>query len=481
MKARAIATAIGLIGVAALVAPRLRGTQEAVDAGKQTRERRFDWPRGQRDAYAVRWEGASQREVPGTDEPRDLGGSARFDGDVSVGSLGRGADGTYTLVYRLERVRDYGLALEGTELVSDGDRRLAIAALVGQEAIVRADARGIVESIAYRQGSPASTRELLRQVIGMMRVTLPEDARATSWNAREPTPTGLARVHYEDEGDVLHRMRLSYDGIAGLEGATEGDVDQELSSTASIEIDEHGRLRSVSDAETLRARGATGVLSSRWTFAARLATSEAFDAQAVRLDDTDGTTGAAQLARDRQRGRDERLSTGWDTGSIEVQLAVYGKGAHIDPKFVPTAAAYVRLHPDACAHLEAWFEDARLTDLARQLVLDVLSAAGSDEAQAAMRAAMQTPAARDPALRGALVQRFVFVTEPTPESARFVMGVYESARDAGENGVAFRAAASLGAIVEHLSGAVALAAEIDRRLRDDLAERRSPQESVALL
>ncbi|HEX8792759.1 MAG TPA: HEAT repeat domain-containing protein, partial [Polyangiaceae bacterium] len=46
---------------------------------------------------------------------------------------------------------------------------------------------------------------------------------------------------------------------------------------------------------------------------------------------------------------------------------------------------------------------------------------------------------------------------------------------------AFRAAASLGAIVEHLSGAVALAAEIDRRLRDDLAERRSPQESVALL
>lgn len=481
MKARAIAIAVGLIGVAALVAPRLRGTTEAPDAGKGARERRFDWERGRRDVYAVRWEGASQREVPGSDEPRDLGGSARFDGDVSVGSLGRGADGVFTLVYRLERVRDYGLTLEGSELVSEKDRRLAVAALVGQEAIVHADARGVVEAIGYHQGSPASTRELLRQVIAMMRVTLPEDGRATSWNAREPTPTGLARVHYEDEGDVLHRVRVAYDGIAGLDATAEGDVDQELSSTSTIEIDERGRLRSVDDAETLRARGATGVLSSRWTFAARLSTSGALDAQAVRLDDTDETTGEAQLARERQRGRDQRLSAGWDTGSIEVQLEVYGKGAHIDPKFVASAAAYVRLHPDACAHLVAWFEDPRLNDLGRQLVLDVLSAAGSDEAQAAMRAAMQTAAARDPALRGALVQRFVFVSDPTPESARFVMGVYESARDAGQDGVEFRAAAALGAIVEHMSGADALAAEMDRRLRDDLAERRSPEESVALL
>jgi len=481
VKARAVAIAIGLLGVAALAAPWLRGTPAAADAGKGARERRFDWARGQRDVYAVRWEGASQREVPGTDEPKDVGGSARFDGDVSVGSLGRAADGTYTLVYRLERVRDYGLTLEGTELVSEGDRRLAIAALVGQEAIVHVDSRGVVEAIAYHQGSPPSTRELLRQVIGMMRVTLPEDARATSWNAREPTPTGLARVHYEDEGDVLRRMRLSYDGITGLDAPAEGDVDQELSSTATIELDEHGKLRSIDDAETLRARGAPGVLSSRWRFAAKLATSGAFDAQTVRLDDTDETTGAAQLARERQRGRDERLSTGWDTGSIEVQLAVYGKGVHIDPKFVPSAAAYVRLHPESCAHLVAWFEDPRLTDLGRQLVLDVLSAAGSDEAQAAMRAAIQAPAARNPALRGALVQRFVFVAEPTPESARFVISVYDGARAAGEDGVAFRAAAALGAIVEHLSGADALAAEIDRRLRDDLAERRSPEESVALL
>ncbi len=481
MKARAIAIAIGLLGVAALVAPRLRGTTEAADAGHHSRERRFDWARGQRDVYAVRWEGASRREVPGTDEPKDLGGSARFDGDVSVSSLGRGADGTYTLVYRLERVRDYGLALEGAELVSERDRRLAIAALVGQEAIARVDARGVVESIAYHQGEPPSTRELLRQVTAMMRVTLPEDAHATSWNAREPTPTGLARVHYEDEGDVLRRVRVSYDGIMGLDVASEGDVDQELSSTATIEIDERGRLRAVNDAETLRAHGAAGVLASRWTFAAKLATSGAFDAQTVRLDDTDEATGASRLARERQRGRDERLSEGWDTGSIEVQLEVYGKGGRIDPKFVPSAAAWMRLHPDSCAHLVAWFEDPRLTDLGRQLVLDVLSAAGSDEAQAAMRAAMQTPASRDAALRGALVQRFVFVADPTPESARFVMGVYDASRSAGQDGVAFRAAAALGAIVEHLSGADALAAEIDRRLRDDLASRRSPQESVALL
>jgi hypothetical protein len=483
-RAVAVAIAIALLGAAALAIPRLNAhAAKDADAGGG-RPRRFDWPRGRRDVYAVRWVGTSRRQLPGSHddaEPKELGGGARFDGDVTVRSLGPEADGAYTLVYGLAHIRDYGASLDGNELVSDGDRQLAIAALTGQEAIVRVDARGVVGSIAYHHDTPPSTRELLRQVVGMMRVTLPDDVRATSWTAQEATPNGVARVRYEDEGDVLRRVRLSYRGIPGLDAAGGEELEQELSSAATIELDERGSLRALEDTETLRARGSAGALFSHWEFRAKRTSSGAFEAKEVKIDDTDEATGAAQLARERQRGRDERLAVGWDTGAVEVQLEVYGKGAHIDPRFVPVAAAYVRLHPEACAHLVAWFDDPRLTDLGRQLVLDVLSAAGSDEAQAAMRDALNTKSARDPGLRGALVQRFLFVADPTPESARFVSAVYESSRAAGERGVAFRAAAALGAIVEHMTGSDALAGEIDRRLRTELAERRSPEESVALL
>jgi len=474
---RALAVILALSGLATLVVSRL-GTAVAKDGGAAERGRRFDWAPGHRDVYSVRWDGTSGRDVLGSDE-KNLSGTATFDGDVSVRSLERDADGVGTLAYRIEQVRAYGLSVDGKELVSGNDRRLAIAALIGQEAIARVDGRGVVGSIAYHHDAPASTRELLRHLVGMMRVTLPENVRATSWSAQEPTPNGVARVRYEDDGGTLRRVRLSYVGITGLEN--EGEAEQQLSSTASIVLDEHGSLRSVADQESLQARSPAGALSSRWTFSAKRTSSGGFDVKTANRDDLDEATGASQLARERQRGRDERLSNGWDLGSIEVELAVYGKGARIDSTFVARAAAYVRLHPESCAHLVAWFEDARLTDLGRQLVLDVLSAAGSDEAQAAMRDALGTKEARDPALRGALVQRFVFVADPTPESARFVASVYDDARAAGETPVAFRAAAALGAIVEHLSGSDELAAELDRRLRSDLAERRSPEETVALL
>jgi hypothetical protein len=475
--ARTLAVLVVLSGLAALAASRF-GSVATRDAGAAGRARRFEWAPGHLDVYAVHWDGTSGRDAL-VGDGKDLTGTATFDGDLSVRTLQRDASGVGTVAYVLERIRAYGLNVDGQELVSESDRRLAIAALLGQEAIVRVDGRGIVDSIAYHHDTPPSTRELLRRLVGMMRVTLSEQPGATSWSAHEPTPNGLARVRYEDDGDALRRVRLSYDGITGMEN--EGELEQQLSSTAAIVLDPHGSLQSLADQESLKAHGATGAFASRWTFSAKRASSGTFDAKAAKLDDLDEATGASQLARERQRGRDQRLSEGWDLGSIEVQLSVYGNGARIDSTFVARAAAYVRLHPESCAHLVAWFQDPRLTDLGRQLLLDVLSAAGSEEAQAAMRDALGTPEARDPALRGALVQRFVFVADPTPESARFVASVYADARAAGETRVAFRAAASLGAIVEHLSGSDALAAEIDARLRADLAERRSPEEEVALM
>jgi hypothetical protein len=479
---RALGALLVLAAVTVFVAVAARRGEDGARVTAATSEhgRRFVWPRGSGWTYAVRWEAASSRTIPGAEEQRDIAGGSLFEGDVSVRSLGADGEGVTTLVVGLQRIRQYELRLGEADLIGDHDRALAIAALAGKETFVRVDDRGQLQSVAYHADEPASNRELLRHLVDMMRVTLPTEREATTWKAQEPTPNGLARVRYDDDGDALRRVRLAYDGLSALVGP--GEADQRVTSKASIELDPRGVVRSIDDKEELDVQGPEGAFASRWMFTASLVGSAPFEVATVHADDLDQGTGEAEIARERQRGRDERLSQGWDLGAVEVELLVAGRGAKFDATFVPRAAAFVRLHPEACPHLVAWFEDDRLSDFGRQLTMDVLSAAGSDEAQAAMRQAYVTHAVTlSLPLRGALVQRFIFVPSPNPESARFVAGVYERARDAGETEVSFAAAATLGAIVEHMPSGDAVGAEIDRRLRDDLGERRSPEETVALL
>jgi len=480
---RAWRWAAGLLVLAAgagvLFARSHEGTAPGVGAAAKERSRRFAWPNRGRWTYAVHWDAASSRTLPAGDEMRDVTGGSLFDGDVSLRSLGADAEGITTLVFTLDRVRDYRLELGTMELISDRDRALAVAALAGKEAFARVDARGVVQSIAYHQDTRAPDRELLRHLVDMMRVTLPEDRGADTWRAREPTPNGMAHVRYEDEGNALERLRLAYDGLAGLAGPSE--VDQRVASKSSIEI-AHGVVRSIDDTEDLEVSGPQGDLASKWTFTAKLSDAGSFDPANVHRDDLDTGSGEDAVTRERERGRDERLSEGWNLGSIEIQLELVGRGKKIDGTFVPRAGAYVRLHPEACPHLVSWFADDRVSDLGKQLTMDVLSNAGSDEAQEAMRQIVSGPARKlAEALRGAIVQRFLFVTKPNTASARFVASEYDRARSAGERDVEFPAAAALGAVIEHMEGEDELVKKIDAQLRDDLAERRSPEESVALL
>jgi len=85
-------------------------------------------------------------------------GSQRGGGATNPASAGQGGDDT-TLAYAIEGIRDYGLNVDGKELVSEADQRLAIAALKAQEAFVKVDDHGNVTSIAYHHETSSSTRE----------------------------------------------------------------------------------------------------------------------------------------------------------------------------------------------------------------------------------------------------------------------------------------------------------------------------------
>jgi len=473
-----IAAALVALGVALFV--QTRRSPAPPPPATAARHHVFAWPAGQRLTYAARWEAVSKRTVVDGAENGDVAGSTLFDGDVSLRSLGRDASGVFTLAFAIEEIRGYSLRVGSEELIGDADRKLAAAALKGQEALVSVNDLGVVQKIAYHHGTPASTRELLSQLVNMMRVTLPAEEKGSTWMAQEPTANGTARVRYDDEGDVLHRTRLSYTGTASLVG--DGEADQKMGSKSTIELDPKGFVRLLDDHEELGVRREQTAFVSVWKFRAALGGQGTFDVTAVRKDDLEEGAESEELARERERGRDERLASTWTLGAVEDAILLHGKGKHLEPSFVARAGALVRLHPEACANLVAWFEDPRLNDKARLLVLDVLSSAGSDEAQEAMRQAISTKAVKlAPHVIGMLVQRFVFVMHPNPESARFVADAYDRARAANETRVGYGSAVALGAMIEHLGSSPALASQIDARLRRDLAEKRSGDWSVVLV
>jgi hypothetical protein len=462
----------------ALVAGRFSSAQRGPEAASRPPVR-FAWPAGKAWFYAVRWDARSRRST-GLGQG-DIAGRTVLDADASLRSMGSDATGETTLVFALESIRDYEVHLGQQDLLDDRDRELAMAALLHQEAFVHVDSRGVVASIAYHAETPSTIRKQLEALVQMMRVTLPADG-AASWSAEEPTPNGNAHVRYENEGDAITRRRLSYDGLAALVGP--GEEGQTLSSRATIRLDPSGVLGTIDDHEQLDAHGSTAVLSSTWTYTASLSKSGPFEPSAVHADDLDTGAGTPQDDRDRQRRQDTRLSRGLTLDAIEVELRVSGMGMKVDPTFVARAASFVRLHPESASDLLVALADPIMSDPSRQLIMDVLSSAGSDEAQDAMRRAFAIPVVKaSPYLRAAIVQRFIFVTNPNPESARFVADLYARERDGGDAQVAMASAVTLGAVVEHLAdnGATELSTRLDERLRADLSARRSTRMTTALL
>src|SRR5262249_8581128 len=120
----------------------------------------------------------------------------------------------------------------------------------------------------------------------------------------------------------------------------------------------------------------------------------------------------------------------------------------------------------------------------RAMVLDVLSVAGDQAAQAAMREALSTEAAREDA-EGyvSCLQRFIFVRRPERESATFVASVIDGAQACHGLTVEGAAAVTLGALVRNLerSGEHGAASEHHARLFRDLARAAPGDERLYLL
>lgn len=404
------------------------------------------WPVGVERVFAMTWRAKSRTQLS-ADPTSATGFDAvtHLEADLHVRNLGA-HDGAFLLGVRLDDVRVLELSINGKDTVQD--EALAKRTLTANEAYAAIGPRGVVQGISFTKDTPVAVRNTLQTIVEQLQVTAPE-APATEWDAMEVAPNGTASVHYTKAGQTLTRRRQPYGSLVSL-GPTPPDGRQTLDALDTIVLDEHGGLDSMRAEEKLSftAAGATSpMLETSSSFVLTPSVTRAFDPTRIAMAALEmQPLGSVLQDPGATARRREQLAAGVTIESIDATLLAYDKGGQLPRDFLGKAAAFLELHPEACAVLEAKFEDAGMQLRGRGLVLDLLATAGSTAAQKAMRDALSSDAARGPGF-GALFQRFAAVARPDKASVAFVA---ESFRGGGE--ARGPAAVTLGVMIRRLAG-----------------------------
>jgi hypothetical protein len=147
---------------------------------------------------------------------------------------------------------------------------------------------------------------------------------------------------------------------------------------------------------------------------------------------------------------------------------------------VTAAVALLRLDPSLCGALVQMFERPGASLATRALLLDLLASAGHAQAQAAMREALASPAARTDATGyGVLLQRLGMVLAPERETVDFAYAAYAPSRGDARSAAAFALGATLGARGPARSDP--MLEKYADRLRADLRAAKEADSRVALL
>ncbi|PTL76516.1 HEAT repeat domain-containing protein [Vitiosangium sp. GDMCC 1.1324] len=453
-------------------------------------ELRFPWAEGVRHVYALTWSSRTggmitpAQEGAGKEQTQRLLAETEVEGEVVVEGLGATPEG-FRAAVSYGKLRRFSFKLQGRDAVEDEAK--VMGELSGHPAFVTFNTAGEPVALAFEPTVPAATQSALRALVAQLHWTLPT-AGATEWTAVERSAVGQASVRYLRDGDRLHRTPVAYESLDAVPGPAL-DGQQQVRGSALLSLDATGAPVSFSDQVELSytRRGATEPsIIAGWTFTLERLVQERYDAAALLARAQTPARPLSQPVTDAELGarRDARLAQGVSVESLMLDIDHFEAGQRPAHALIVKAGAYLRLHPEADLELVHKFQNPELTLKGRGFVLDLLVQAGDGPAQAALRAALETPVAQEHSREfGLLVQRFSFVEAPEPESAEFIAHQFERARNARDVASAQGAAVALGSTVRRLAqmGREDAARQYGARLRDELAYTQEPGMQRGLL
>lgn len=455
-----------------------RGTSaRSATTAAETEGARVRWPAGTELRYRVSWQTSSAVHVmpgSGMEGRLDTGGASALEGTLVL-KVVRAHDHEATLLASfadLETARFTVGAGADAKTVPDDTAR---AALVGPSAVLEVDDQGRLTEMRAPKDANAMFGDVMHALATELSFELAKDD-VMAWTTEERTMTGVARNAYRIEkkgdGTQIERRRDGYTKLHAVRSLHEHTPTAQ--GTTRIELDKDGAPSSF-DAEEevlLEVRG-QNLLESKTKLALTLASRAPFAfAGEEEIASFQVHTPGGSLD---PRAADRNLVGKFASEDMAALVAGYAASGSFRRGELARAAAYLRLHPEECKTLERTFERETSTK-GKNIVFDILTSAGSPEAQAAMRRLLDSPTAKASApLHRMLVQRLALLSEPTSESVGFLRDLERKASTSGDSALANAALVSRGAaLARRMAGgdaaAEAEAREMLSRARGDLSE-----------
>lgn len=426
--------AAGLLAGACAVFVATRDKAAALPAAVETATsripERFAHAPGVTLSYSFEWSSSTAMQIVGG---QSTSSAVTLAGVIDL--VGAGARGERTLVLaRIRSLRETSVVAMGHDLVPD--EAAANDLFVGRTAAIEYDARGIIAQIHVPKDAPPLFRHLMHELLARTQVTLPTGAEQT-WVASEAG----------DNGPIAYRYGRGVDGVLRKEAS-----EPTVSARGEVRFDANGAVAS-QEQEAHFATGKHGELDgvvalSRFT---RTLGATRVDAPpAIDLATYEAHAPGARAAEVDRKGQLEQLAQQTSLADVVTMVAAYAQGQRPAKGAVTRGMAFLLLHPEACQSLLALFEKDALGTRGREMIMDLLSSAGDDAAQAAMRAALASPAAlADRDAFGRLLQRFSMLDDPRPESIALVQEIFKRSKAAHEEQIHYASIYTLGALAGH--------------------------------
>lgn len=411
-------------------------------------------------AYRFRWTSTQEGALA---ERSALAG--RITGEVAVAgtllvSVTAGEGGS-RVVAKLVDVRVAQWKVGELDLTNEG--------FGGGLAFLEADAEGVLHELAFAADTAPAERLLLRAVLTHSVHRAPFVGGARS--ARERTTIGTADADFVWSARELQARRTRYLTLDAVPFVA--PYAQDLRSHASWSFSDDGAPRVVREVERVVLRGADGTrhFASDLSFELELTV----DPRTISA----GGSPTAGLAREpldaieSPEARRERLVRRVD-GLTEarvldrVAIAAGGGGPETDAKLLFRATGLLLLEPTFADRLADRLLAPNTAASGDELVADLLTFAGDEASQAALRRALVDPRARNKAIYPLLVQRLGLVAAPSPATAQLCLSLVSEAPEGTD--LQIGAHYAMGAVAGRLvrggdeEGAAPLLRELEARL-----------------
>lgn len=424
MTRRRAGAALALVALAALVAWWVRGEAPAAVDAARPGTAAVRWPKGLVRSYRFSVQGKSQ--VPMPDSDGAWTGDVQARGELELRGYGE-QDGRTLLGLRLVKLETATMTLLGAPALQD--RAGVEAALVGPEALVTLLPTGDVHHVATPKDASAVFSSLVQTLVGEVQWPL---RAAPSWTLLEVTPRGRCETAFTRAGTELTKQRLRYATLTGF-GLGVGNV--RVASRATLSLNDDGQLIAATTSERLDGATADG--------------RPAFNELAVTLEPLGTGTFegappvvAEPVALDAVKAphdADEQLLMQRVAGLTEAQLfdsvATYGASGFIPDVglFVARASGLLKQRPELCAELAERASTTAASQKERDFALELLAAAGTGEAQAAMRTVLSSDVVKNDPTRRDRFLRLSLLKEPTPATVGFVSSERDAATGQDRN------------------------------------------------